>query len=1088
MDMADGDYPVRLLLIALLLFLVGPAHAEAYPGPIFPGRPMGGGGGSGGGEGGEGTSLSLVVVLDDTDAEAPFQPVVTAQVYGYFGTEIFHYTCFTGDEEKETPPTFGTEVDDHTDYLLDKVCGPYVEADDYEITVWIERLGVIAAEDDETVTIVEPEGQIAIAIAYANEDPCTLPCSSQTVDGLAFNYDTPVAWKADADDSCATSTTDCTDPCWETALGATPGISTAALPDFTGSGVKTLRMCVTDDVPSSDYTTVTFRADSATADLDCAATSDPTASASSPLNNVALEVDCSGGTSASGCDVTFDCDIAAAGGSTTLMTNNFDTTGAQGCDDATSSTGTTSCAGGVATAGTGAGTTNALFFHNQYTSAAEQYITLDDFIVVTDSSNTNQNRFNLRDDATNKYILQTASPSTNSLRLTCPGNSCTTAASQYVDGSPFDIVLHVINTATGLAALETTGGTNLCTCTGNAAGDVDGFVLNGGQAVVSISGVTVTTPGAASDPTPLTANTTWPYNTQDEATENCDGYTTGTSTARVTVDCPDSEVQILDVPVQVTAAPTFSIDSVTPNITSATFPDCLVDELTITYSGTAINTVSAIGATMFTGATAETLTTTTDAASPFAFAATGGWQGYAYDAPGSYTITATATREGVVATRQTTFQCLEPATSVTDLVMGPLAISRTVTPGATATADTITVTDALDGTIPFSCIESPPVDWVSISSCCADTPATLTATYATSTLAQGTYDTNFVCTNDDTPTDTATTSVRVVVTAPQAGDPTWSAGRDGSGNLLVYTGKIGQSATEAIPSSFDNRPGTSAARFGNWDDVPSTATQSHVLRNSRLSGGITTSGNKDIVQINWATDRLSKWWLLKSLDLYGAIFNTTGPHGDTLQTFCATNAGATCQDFTTRGIYAQNVYALSSDSGQLWWNTGHKNVGANTFDFFIIHDSFFGTTPASVSSCETRRAAACGGASCTYNCGGKRFNMPINNSGPDLTDMWIINNAGDTHFEGGTSANPNTNKLIMIPPTGQTCASVSSVPYDVAAFVAVGGRRRCYNTINAALAAGETERPFMRLACGGWANPSTDAPGCISGYGYVPSN
>ncbi len=1016
---------------------------------------------------------------------------------GTMGQAIYSLDCDNLTDLLVSPTTFATDLTATTkSYTFEGTCD-YINPDTYSISATVENEGGDWSEND-TVNVVvaadtEPEGTVAFGGVGASVLPatCTAPCTSQVVSLLAYNGDTSYTFKGDLDTTCTTATTDCADPCWETTVPDTDGLALSepiTLTD-TSPGIKTLRFCVLDERPSSAFVTDTVTVESAAQDIVITALADPNDSAVSPLNNVALEVDCNGGTCDDGCDVTFDCDIAVSGGSTTLMTNTFNTTGAQGCDDATSSTGTTSCSGGVAQAGTGASTTNAIFFHNQYTSATEQYITLDDLTIITDSGNVNQNRFNLRDDATSKYVLQTASPSTNSLRLTCPGNSCTTAASQYVDGTPFDVVLHVINTATGLAAIETTGGTNLCTCTGNAAGEVDGFVVNGGQAVISISGVTVTTPGAASDPTALVDNTTWPFNTQTDAAQNCDGYTTGTSTARVTTACPDAEVSIIDIPIQVTAAPTFSIDSITTNIgTTATYPNCIIDELTITYSGSAINTVSAIGATMSTGGSAEVLTTTTDAASPFAYAATGGWAGHEYDTDGTYTITVTATREGITATRQMTFQCLPEPTQVTALLMSPATITRNVPTGNDVPAsETITVTEATGTSIPFSCIENPPSDKFSLSSCCDDTPATLTVT-PTNFPAAGTFCTDIECASDDDSTVSAETRVCYTAATPTGNTPAWTAGKDASGNLLVYTGKIGASSTISIRPGYDNKPGTSAQTFFNSEDTGSTSADSHVLRNSHLRRTSLNNGQPDVMNITVGNGRDSKYWLLKNITAERAYMTITGPHADVLQAFgLITGQG---DHFVYEGIFIQNSILRDSDSGQIFWNTTMMDEGADQFLWYVLQDNYMGTSSAGVTECNARAATACTGSSCTFNCAGKRINLAGNSTSTTHPARWVINVEGKPHFEGSAPPNPpNTKPLIMIPPANAAevySGSGAYCGYDLSG--AAGQTNRfCYTSIEAALAAGQAEPPFIRLSCGGWANPGVNAPNCISGYGYVPS-
>jgi hypothetical protein len=1026
-------------------------------------------------------ALTLTATLDVPSHAAPWTPTITASVFGYFGEQVFHYYCFAGDIERVTPSTFGTKVGDATQYILDATCPEYTIPGDYVITVWIERAGVVIG-DDVTLHIDAAAGQVRIAAADTDPEACAIPCSDLTVSALGYNGTTSYTWKADLDDSCASATTVCSNACWETTLGTGNFLEDAALPDFSGVGLKQMRLCVLDAAPSSAFVQVPFEATSAAADLACTAVASPASSATNPLNNVALEVDCDGGTSAAGCDLTFDCDIAVAGSApTSLYTNSFATTGAAGCDDATSSSGTTSCAGGTAQVGTGGATTNAIFFHNQYVSATEQFVDVDDMTVLTDSSNPNQNRLNLRDDATTKYLFQTANPATNTGRLTCPGSSCTTPSSMYTDGVAFDFTIHVQDTTTGRAELLDSAGVQLCQCNGNAAGDVDGFVLNGGQAIISFGAVNVRVPGGGStDPTPVTANTTWPFNTQTEATENCDGYTATSTTARATVACADSEVLQYDIPVQVTAAPTFSITSLTPDIgTTCTIPDCIMRELTMVYAGTATGTVSGIACTLVNGSDSAVLTTTTDAASPYTLAAEGGWAGFDYDESGTYAIRCEATRQGVTANRTINLQANDPPVEVTDLQAAPIQTDRSTAPGGNPSADTVTILDAADGAVAFTCTEADASGIVTYSALSGTTPLTITRTYTTSTKASGSYRTVLTCTRTGATTDTAVATVDVVVTNPTPGTPSWSAGRNASGQLLLYTGKIGASPT--VAARYDRVYGVATNRFFNSQNEPSTISDIHVLRNSRLRPpAVTQSGDQpDVININYGTRRFSKWWLIKQVTLERAFFTFTGPHGDVHQTQTAgTNR------FVYEAIVFQNSRLQDSGSGQISWNTGMGDGDGGQFKWWVMHDVYAGTTAEGVAVCEALRAASnCSDVSCTFNCSGKRINLPGNASG--TVARWLVNVDGNPHFEGGSAASPTNEPLIMIPPTGQTCSSATSTPYDVVSSQAPNDRH-CYNTINAALAAGWEEFPFARLACGGWANPATDAPGCVSGYGYAP--
>lgn len=1017
--------------------------------------------------------LTIELSAAAENGPAPFTPVVTARISGPFTASVLNYTCVEGGEEFQTPVTFGGVCGQDACYMLDQTCTYNNSGGSNVMEVWFDTAqGEVS--DTITLSVDEVLGQVAIVSTAVSEDPCVLPCSDLTLSMLARDGTTDYTLKTDVDDSCATSTTDCADACWETrAANDVDGlILAAALPDLAGAGIKQLRVCVLDEVPSSAFDQVQFEAQSSAIDLSCTATSDPTTSASSPLNNVALEVDCSGGTSAAGCDLIFDCDVDTAGSApSSLYTNNFETVGAAGCDDQSSApSGTTSCAGGTASAGTGSSATHALFFQNAWVSPADELtVTIDDLTISSESGNANQNRFNLRDNGTNKFRLQTGTFATKTLRLECPVGSCTTAGGQYTTGVPFDVSINV-NTANGRGAILNAAGDELCFCSGTAATEVDGFVVNGGQAVVSMSAVTVVVPGGGStDPTPVTANTTWPYNTEAEATENCDGYTTGTTTARVTVACPDSETIPLDIPVQVTAAPTFSITSITTNVgATCTVGDCVINEVTLVYAGTATGTVSAIGCTMEAGNSAESLTTTTDAASPFALRADGGWGGYEYTTSGTKTLTCTATRQGVTATSSVQVQVNDPVVPVTDLVVSPLFTGRSTTPGGTPTPDTITLSDASGGTIPFTCVESPPVSWMSLSNMVGDTPTTLTRTY-TSFATTGDFCTNIVCSNDDDTTDTATAQTCVNASAPAGGDPTWSSGRDPQGQLLVNAGP----SYGTVAMKVDHRPGTTQTEL-HFNQFDIAYPNSMVFRNSQLlnnyandPNGTNIGNDKDTMRFAYGSvvDQM-KYLLMKSVTVKNAQFTGTGPHADVFQ-IIGLESGVG-NHFLFEALVAQNFYIANSDSGQAIWATTMQSESGKPFTYYVLHEGTITQESAYTTQCGSR------GSGGTRRCGAPiHVNMPYNPNGTMY--RWVVAVDGSFTMEGGSSTECQDDDIIMIQTTG-TILSSACIP---------AGLRHTYPNIEAALAAGWPEPPFMRLTCGGWATPP---PGCVSGKGYVASN
>jgi hypothetical protein len=1074
----------RALLVLAALWLLG-----SYPGGVFPGRASGGS--SGGGV--NPAAISLSITLDDDSAPAPVSPVITVRVVGYFGSGRFHYTCSASEGEQVTPTTFGTEVTGGTEYVLDTVCGPYTTAAAYTITVWLERAGVVY-DDTATLTVTPAPGQVRVALVAPLEPTCVLPCADQELVGFAYNGTTSYTWKADTDDSCAAATTACSDACWETTLDTGAFMDVGVLPDFVGAGIKVVRTCVLDEVPSSAFYQVQFEAQSASSALEITAAADPATSAGPTLDNVALEVGCTGGTCAQGCNVSFDCDKAsAAGGGSTLNTNEFETTGADGCDDATSSTGTTSCAGGTAQVGTGAGTTNAIFFHNAWTSEAEQFIAIDDMTILTDSSNANQNRFNLRDDATNKYVLQTASPSTNSLRLTCPGNSCTTAAGQYVDGSPVDLSIHVV-TATGRARLLDSAGEELCVCEGTAAADVDGYVLNGGQAIVSFSGVEVTTPGAGSDPTPLTANTTWPYNTEDEATENCDGYTAGTTTAQVIVSCPDAETRTLDIPIQVTVAATFDF-AITGLAGSVPINDAFVTEFSIgSFTGTATGAVSAIGCSMATGQADETLpTATSTSGASFALAADGGWAGFEYTTTGTKTVTCHATRQGITAAKSANITVLDIVTPVVDLLVVPTFTQRNTTPGGNPTADTVCLSDSSGTAVAFTCAESDPSSIVTPSALTGTTPACLTRTFTANTKPAGTYRHTLACVRDGDVTDTATAIVDVIVSAPSAGDPAWFLGRDGSNRPLIASGtSLGtltmhrvrnkpkstlanpQTGVETINGNFIASYSENALIYhSTWDRMNGVPVDTDCIPMSECGNG--AGKESDVLHMPWGNSMKSNVFIVVNNHFRGAVFRDTTctssgtcPHSDVIQGLATFSCPA-------QHWAMINNLVEDSDSGQQihWsqWTDGDHAATPTACDLktvLIQGNTFRQTAGFSGTGCPARGVGSYTG---TRSCNKIHVNVPNNGGQPgNEWNIWCVANTGG--IKGGSTSDPmdSGNRVVRVPPCS---TSFVGTPVYVD-----------YPTVEAAiageLAAGKDIPPGLAISCKGWGTPPA---GCTNFVG-----
>jgi hypothetical protein len=474
---------------------------------------------------------------------------------------------------------------------------------------------------------------------------------------------------------------------------------------------------------------------------------------------------------------------------------------------------------------------------------------------------------------------------------------------------------------------------------------------------------------------------------------------------------------------------------------------------------------------------------------------------YESDTGSPFTAVLTGEREGVTANSGGTTVAVQNFVPAAIVAVQPVALTfQPVLEDQTPPALQFCIdnlTGAQGSTATWTITETPAVSSIAPSSTSGTTTTEddcITLTPNTTGLTAGTtVITQYKVINSANTTNAPTVDVQLQIQDPIiTGFPVWTNGRDAAGNLLVYTGKIGASPTVAVKPNFDNRKGTTSSRFFNSEDTPSTAADVHVVRNSQFLGSVIPVGsgsNPDIANVTWQANRIAKSWLFKQLTMAGARFAFTGPHSDILQTF-----GLPGCHYLFESMVIQNVAAGQSDSGQIFWNSTMCNDTNGQFKFYVLHDVDVSITAGDISACETRRSAACGGSSCTFNCDGRRILIPFNTGSGPNTARWIINVTNSTPgspaptYEGGdastTPDTPSDGPLIMIPPPGVSCTTELA---KITSSLLAPGERFCYANIEAALAAGHTEPPWIRLACGGWANTAANAPNCTSGSGYVAS-
>lgn len=302
--------------------------------------------------------------------------------------------------------------------------------------------------------------------------------------------------------------------------------------------------------------------------------------------------------------------------------------------------------------------------------------------------------------------------------------------------------------------------------------------------------------------------------------------------------------------------------------------------------------------------------------------------------------------------------------------------------------------------------------------------------------------------------------------------PSWSLGRDSAGKLIVNSGPLGtitfrSEVRGASPSEAEIGGCTPADRiaydwsFDGYEGRPF---------GSCLTAGACRNENYDLAHPVWK-DGAYRHVLVKNWNIKNAFKTNIAPHVDVTQILDAPGWGGwfVMQDSTLR----------NSDDGIVQWQFGYNGGSCgpyggkaqSEFGGVVVQNVTLGQDAAFNADCRARPGAGdgCGTGNFLGSWNGPNegwfINYQTNGWAITLQQNWkkvvIVGNLPDFGFrtEGGSG---------IAFATSQTCSGSNC---------AFGGKAFWYPNIEAAIAAGHAEPPFVRLSCSGWA----DAKNCSAG-------
>ncbi len=303
--------------------------------------------------------------------------------------------------------------------------------------------------------------------------------------------------------------------------------------------------------------------------------------------------------------------------------------------------------------------------------------------------------------------------------------------------------------------------------------------------------------------------------------------------------------------------------------------------------------------------------------------------------------------------------------------------------------------------------------------------------------------------------------------------PAWALGRDSAGKLVVNSGPLGNITFKSeFKGSYPLE-----AEVGGCTPVDRVAYDwSRDGYEGRPYGSCLTRGacgleDQDLAHPVWK-DGAYRHVLVKNWSIKNAFKTTLSPHVDVTQVLDSPGWGGwfVVQDSTFR----------NSDDGLVQWQFGYasntcpayQGKAQNEFAGVVVQNVVLGQDPAFNNDCLARPGASdgCNTGNFLGSWNGPNvgwfINYQTNGWRITLQQQWekviIVGNVPDFSFraDGGTG---------IAFSTAQTCTSGPC---------SFGGRVfGPYPSIEAAIAAGHAEPPFVRLSCSGWADSKNCSPG-----------
>lgn len=323
-------------------------------------------------------------------------------------------------------------------------------------------------------------------------------------------------------------------------------------------------------------------------------------------------------------------------------------------------------------------------------------------------------------------------------------------------------------------------------------------------------------------------------------------------------------------------------------------------------------------------------------------------------------------------------------------------------------------------------------------------------------------------------TDPSTGFVRTFGSGtPQVIHPSWSAGRDSAGRLIVNSGELGNIAFQSEYRSSHPRE----ADFTGPTPVDRVAYDWNLDGyEGRSFGSFRTRGegryeNLDLAHPAWK-DGAFRNVLIKNWHLKNAYKTNPEPHVDITQVFDSVGWGG--------WFVVQDSSFKNSDDGLVQWQFGYQGIALPAHQG-KQHKEFAGLVVQGVTL--KQEAGFVADAVARNDILGTD---PVVNQGNHI-GSWNGPNVG-WFINFKTNGWPVTLQqrwemiiVVGILPdflfrTGDSYAfSVAKTPTP-GQHGAFGGRIFHYPTIESALAAGHREPPFIRLSTSGWGNPQANAP------------